>query len=212
MSIKLVLCDLDGTLVESDILDVLCQINGNDLKSKWLNEQFIAHGILEKSPLGKRIGLLKGISLAQIEDKIEEKNFLLNGSHEFFKFLKNNQILSVVHSGNIEPVLKYYQHILQFDYHVSTPIEFSDGKISKAILNSSEGVDLKEAGCKKIISELGILFDEIVSIGDSPSDLNVFRLAKYSIAFNPKGGIEKDSTYVVKGDLFDVMNIMKSLL
>lgn len=128
----------------------------------------------------------------------------------FSIFFIENHIMSVVHSGNIEPVLKFYQRILMFDYYIATPIELSGEKIRKAILNHQG--DHKESGCNNIINYLGILFDEIISIGDSPSDLNVFKLAKYSIALDPKGRIENKATYAVNGDLFDIIKIITEIL
>lgn len=209
MSIQLVLCDFDGTLVQKDILDELCKITGNYEQSRFLNEQFQEKGDTQESPLLERIKLLNGISLTQIEDRLFENNFLLDGSVQFFEFLKTNDILSVVHSGNIEPVLKYYQQILKFDYYVSTKVRFCDGKMK---LEEEINKDNKVIGCKNIIKKLNIPYDNIIAIGDSIADINVFKLAKYSVAINSKGGIDKYATYVINGDMYDVAKIVNNFI
>jgi len=112
---KLFLSDFDGTLVNKDILDVLCGINGKEEESKRLNEEFIA-GKREGLPtLKQRIDFLKGITTAQIKAKLDVKNYLIAGAIELFAYLKASGYITVLHSGNILPVLEYYQGLLDID-------------------------------------------------------------------------------------------------
>lgn len=209
MSIRLALCDFDGTLVQRDLLDELCKITGNYEQSKMLNKRFQENEDIQASPLIERIKLLNGVSLTQIENKLAKNNYLIKGAIEFFGFLKKNNIISVVHSGNIEPVIKYYQNILKFEYYVATPIYFIDGKIDvERKINSNN----KVIGCKNIIKKLNIPYNQIIAIGDSIADVNVFELARYSIAINSKGGLYKYATYMVDGDMFDVAEIIMKLV
>lgn len=209
MSIRLALCDFDGTLAYKDVLDELCKITGNYEQSKVLNKRFQENGDIQASPLVERIKLLNGVSLTQIENKLSENNFLIKGSIDFFEFLKKNNIVSVVHSGNIEPVIKYYQNILKFEYYVATPIHFTDGRID---VERKKISDNKVIGCKNIIKKLNIPYDQIVAIGDSIADVNVFELAKYSIAINSTGGLYKYATHIVDGDMYDVAEIIMKLV
>lgn len=208
MSIRLVLCDFDGTLVQRDLLDELCKITGNYEQSKMLNKIFQENENIQISPLIERIKLLNGVSFTQIETKLAENTYLIKGAIEFFEFLKKNSIISVVHSGNIEPVIKYYQNILKFEYYIATPIHFIDGKIDveKKIISNN-----KLIGCKNIIKKLNIPYNQIVAIGDSIADVGVFELARYSIAINSKGGLDKYATHIVDGNMFDVVDIIMKL-
>ena len=77
---KLFLSDFDGTLVNKDILDVLCGINGKEEESKFLNEEFIA-GKREGLPtLKQRIDFLKGVTSLQIKEKLDKNNYLVPGA------------------------------------------------------------------------------------------------------------------------------------
>lgn len=202
---KLFLSDFDGTLVTKDILDVLCGINGKEEESKRLNEEFIA-GKREGLPtLKQRIDFLNGITSMQIKKKLDTENYLVEGVKELFAFLKSNGYITVLHSGNILPVLEYYQQLLQIDYIVgNTPRRKGDAIIGIE-LEDFASRDFKVLGCKKIIEELGIDTNNIYAIGDSPADLAVFGLAGTRIAINAKGGIDKHAEIVLKNDLKELI-------
>lgn len=208
--IKLVLCDFDGTLVKNDILDELCRISGNYNKSRRLNQRFIEGNQYYNSPLKERINLLEGVTISQIEAFLSHNVFLVEGTGDFFRYLKKNNIYSVVHSGNIEPVLQHFQRQLHFDEYIATKIKISErGTIVKLDDNIT---CFKENSCKSIISKLNIDKDEIVAIGDSIADVKVFELAGYSIAINAKGSIEDYASYAVKGNMYNVLEVVESLM
>lgn len=212
MSVKIFLSDFDGTLVNKDILDVLCGINGKEEESKTLNEEFVA-GKREGLPtLKQRIDFLHGISRQQIKDKLDNNNYLLPGAVELFKFLKVNDIITVLHSGNIVPTLEYYQQLLGIDYIIGTSPRMDSDVISGIEITDFESRDFKVNGCKKVIEKLGIAFEEIVAIGDSPADAAVFEIAKTTIAINPKGNIAEKATYVIEDNLINAIDIVKKLI
>lgn len=202
---KLFLSDFDGTLVNKDILDVLCGINGKEEESKRLNEEFIA-GKREGLPtLKQRIDFLRGISSKQIKEKLDAENYLVNGAIELFTFLKANDYITVLHSGNILPVLEYYQQLLHIDYIVGNTPRRKDDVIIGIELEDFASRDFKVLGCQKIINELDIDVSNIYAIGDSPADLAVFGLASTRIAINSKGGIEQHAEIVLKNDLKELI-------
>ncbi len=85
---KIFLSDFDGTLVNKDILDIICGINGKELESKILNEEFIA-GKREGLPtLKQRIDFLKGVTKQQIADKLNQNDFLIDEALNLFDFQK----------------------------------------------------------------------------------------------------------------------------
>ncbi|MCL2037742.1 haloacid dehalogenase-like hydrolase [Candidatus Saccharibacteria bacterium] len=207
--IKLVLTDFDGTLVAEDILDIICGINGKEAESKKLNGDFIngkADGLVS---LKKRVDFLKGVSLGRINEKLNENKYLTNGAKELFEFLENNKIKTVLHSGNIIPVLDYYKNILDISYIVGNAPRMKGDAIEGIELEDFRSKNFKYDGCKEIIEKLGIIKSEILAIGDSPADSKVFKLAGTKVVINPKGGIEKEADYVVD-NLFDVVDIINS--
>lgn len=208
--IKLVLTDFDGTLVNKDILDVICGINGHEEESRELNEAFINGKLEGLISLKTRIDFLKGITLEQINDKLNENSYLINGAEKLFRFLKDNSIESVLHSGNILPVLYYYKLKLGITNIIGTKPRMNGNVINGIEMEDFNGKNFKYDECKELIDKSGINKNEILAIGDSPADSKVFELAGTKLVINPKGGIEKQADYIIK-DLFEVIDIIKKI-
>lgn len=108
LPIRAVLIDFDGTTVTHDMLDVLCDLNGKQAESSRLNQLFHRGEINGITGLIQRINLLQGISVKQIHEKIAQNMYLMPGAEAFFTYLKAGAITSILHSGNIIPVLDIY--------------------------------------------------------------------------------------------------------
>lgn len=206
--IKAVIVDFDGTLVEKDILDIVCGIVGKEDESKKINEEFHSGKRQGLHALVERINFLKGVTNQDIKKKLDENTYLSKGAKELFQFLSENKIMSILASGNILPVLEYYKNLLNISYIIGSAPKMIDDSIVEISASDFHGKDFKLNGVKKILLDLHIQDEETIAIGDSPADIQLFEFAGRSIAINPKGGIEKKVKYVVK-DLFEIVEIIK---
>src|SRR6266700_1568993 len=114
--IKAVLLDFDGTVVYKDILDVVCGIVGKEEESAKINKEFFAGKRTGLQPLIERINFLRGVYLPQIQKKLYENAYLMDGAKDLVYYLNKKNIVSILNSGNIIPVLQYYQRILGITY------------------------------------------------------------------------------------------------
>jgi phosphoserine phosphatase len=206
---KIFLSDFDGTIVSRDILDVLCGISGKEAESHALNEKFIAGGGTGLSTLKKRIDYLRGLTLRDIRAKLDENHYLYPGAHELFAFLRRNGIITVLHSGNIMPVLSYYQEILGVDYVIGTQPRMNNDMIVGIELSDFPAADFKLKGCKRIIDDHAGSAKNVIAMGDAPADLPIFRIAAVSIAVNPKAGIADVVDFVLDTDLRTAIPILE---
>jgi phosphoserine phosphatase len=210
MKTQLFLSDFDGTLVNRDILDVVCGIKGKEEESHKLNMEFI-QGKREGLPtLKQRIDFLKGVSLEEIYSILKKDPFLIEGAKELFTYLKSNGYITVLHSGNLVPVLSFYQDYLGIDYIIGTTPRMSGNIIQGVEIEDFLSRNFKVDGCQKIIDKYNVDKKDIIAIGDSPSDLGVFQLAGTTIAINAKGGIEKNATYSISEDLKEVITLLSN--
>lgn len=210
MRLKAVLADFDGTVVTKDILDVVCGIVGKEEESRKLNEDFLKRKISGRESLIARVNFLKGVTIAQINGLLSENDYLMKGAKELFDYLKSKKILTILYSGNIEPILKNYQKKLGITHIVGTQPKMSGGKILSISEEDFSGKNHKLVNIKKILDQHNINPDEVVTIGDSPADRVIFEFTAKSIAINPKEGIEKYADFVIKDDLSKAIDIIKS--
>ena len=211
MEIKAILIDFDGTIVNKDILDIVCGIVDKEEESKKINEELYVGKRKGLSPLIERINFLSGISTKQINKKLSENNYLIKGAKEFFDFLNSNGIISILTSGNLVPILKYYQKNLNISYIVGTKPKMNGNKIISISEDDFSGNNFKLIDSKAILDKLRIKSENVISIGDSPADKPLFKFAAKSITINPKNGIEKFADFQIKDDLSKAIEIIKNL-
>src|SRR5712692_1811580 len=165
--IKAILLDFDGTLVKADLLSVLAEIVGKKEQSDQINEDFFKGINPGLSGLIERINLLRGVSISQIEEKLKERDYLMLGAKELLEFLHENRIITIMASGSIMPVLKYYQKMLGIDYIVGSCPKVKDNIILGISEDDFPHYDYKLVESEKILKSLQISPQETIAIGDS---------------------------------------------
>ena len=210
--IKAALLDLDGTLVSADMSVVIAEIAGKQNEVRQNNLNFHTGVTKGLTGLVASINLFRGISLDQIDAKLNQQDYLMPGAHELLEFFRNNGIISILASGSILPVVEYYQKILNIDYVIGSRPRVRDGIIEGIAEEDYPHPDFKLFETKKILEALNIDQAETVAIGDSPGDKSRFEFAATSIAINPKGGIEAFAGHIITDDLNKAIPIVKRLL
>lgn len=133
---------------------------------------------------------------------------LTGGIQETVACLKSNGIASVIVSGGVDLAARMIAEEFGFDDYVADSVCcHPDGTLT------GEGemvVDLNDKGIKvrHFIEKYGATKERTVSIGNSYTDIPMFRNSGMSIAFNPTDDPTKEAaTYVVQSDnISDVLD------
>ena len=175
--IKLAVCDLDCTITREDTLDLLCRAAGEHAYelSRRINDDYINGRTDGRTALVRRFGLLEGMDTGLIA-KLLGGVAVTDGAEAFFAKCRQMGIHTIIESGNLDCVLRYYKELLGFD-------DFSCSHVPQA--NGALGSSL-DPGCRFVkkgehtleyMRENGISKEEVIAVGDSSSDAPLFRLA-----------------------------------
>ena len=126
---------------------------------------------------------------------------------ELFNYLNENGYITVLSSGNILPVLKYYQELLGITYIFgSTPI-MDGGKIDHISESDFNGNNFKYESCLEIVNKYSESDKKVYGIGDSAVDIQMLSLADVKFAIDPKGGLENHVDYVIS-DIKEIISYL----
>ena len=93
----------------------------------------------------------KGVSYKKINEKLSTETYLRKGTIELFDYLKKNNFIIILCSGNIVPVLKFYQELLNIDYIFGTNPKMNGELIKRIDISDFSSKDFKYDACLNII-------------------------------------------------------------
>ncbi len=181
---RLVTLDLDGTLTrEPSIWEYIHKRLG-----KWYGfaedyqTQFLAGKISYKEFCERDAQVWKGMKVGQLFEIVKAVPFH-SGVDELIYYLKQKRLkLSLVSSG-LSLLSDWVHQRYGFDYSVSNDLLHKDGILTGRV-KIQVHYDKKAEWVKKILKKFEVKPEEVIAIGDSRGDMDMFQMVGFSIAFN----------------------------
>ena len=205
---RLVLLDMDSTLIEQEVIDLLAEYSGKSQIISDITAKAMSGELDFKQALSARVELLAGLDESVI-DQVRQKVTLTKGAQQLITELHNlGHKVGVVSGGFIdviEPILKD----LEIDFYKANKLDIRDGKLTGKVVGKVIDGSEKLAVLREFASKEGINIQQTVAIGDGANDLEMIQAAGLGIAFNakPKVAQSADTTLNIK-DLSAVLLLM----
>ena len=205
---RIVMLDMDSTLIEQEVINLLGQSAGQSNEIAQITEKAMAGDLDFKSALTKRVALLKGLdqeSLHRVRDQIT----LTKGAKKLIEELHHQGHKVGVVSGGfievIEPILKS----LKIDFYRANRLKIEKGLLTGDIDGPIIDSHAKRIALEDFATQEGISLEQTVAIGDGANDLEMIKAAGLGIAFNakPKVAAAADTT-ISNQDLSTVLLLM----
>ena len=205
---RIVMLDMDSTLIEQEVINLLGQSAGKSNEIAQITEKAMAGDLDFKSALIKRVALLKGLdqeSLHRVRDQIT----LTKGAKKLIEELHHQGHKVGVVSGGfievIEPILKS----LKVDFYRANKLKIEKGVLTGDIDGPIIDSHAKRIALEDFATQEGISLEQTVAIGDGANDLEMIKAAGLGIAFNakPKVAAAADTT-ISNQDLSTVLLLM----
>ena len=150
----------------------------------------------------------KFLMVKEAKKKLDEENYLRKGTIELFKYLKANNFITVLSSGNIMPVLRYYKELLGIDYCFGSNPKMSGDVIDNIEVSDFSGKDFKYNSCLDVINKFNVEKDKVYGIGDSIHDVKMLSLAGHKFGIDPKGDFKECVDIVIEDDISNVIKYL----
>lgn len=212
---KLVAFDMDGTLIQGRLIEVLSTKYGLSSQVKSIQSDKSLLGYQKTSTIAK---LLKGIRVKDVIESINSIPFM-NNAKEIVEWFKNNGYITGIITDSYTVAAEVVAKKLELDFFAANELEVIDGiitgRISMPLGWEGEECQCKISICKryhlkKYSQEFDVQIKDTIAIGDTRGDICMINQAGLGIAFMPKDNdiIMHSKNIINKPDLSEIKNYM----
>jgi len=191
---RLVVMDMDSTLIQVEIIDELARFAGVGEQVSEITSKAMGGELSFNKALSERVALLEGLD-ESVLDKVYNDMPFTPGAKKFIKVLKKLGYKTVVISGGFNFFTKRLKKELGLDYTFANELEIQNGKLTGKVLGNIINAEGKAEILCKIASDEKIELDQVVAIGDGANDLLMLDKAGLGIAFNAKKVVREKARY-----------------
>ncbi len=184
-NMKLVVFDMDSTLIQAEVIVELAKLAGAGDKVNKITESAMRGEMDFKESFRKRVALLKGIRQDQLE-KICAGLPLTEGVSLVIRTLKQLGYKLGILSGGFTFVGDYLKDRLGFDYVYANELDIKDGKVTGRVVGDIVDGERKAFLLRQIASRENIALEQTIAVGDGANDLPMISIAGLGVAFNAK--------------------------
>ena len=205
---RIVMLDMDSTLIEQEVINLLGQAAGKSSEIEAITDKAMAGDLDFKTALIERVSLLKGLD-HNILSKVRDQITLTKGAKKLVDELhQHGHKVGVVSGGFIEviePILKS----LEIDFYRANKLRIKDGILTGEIDGPLIDSHAKRMALEEFADQEQVRLEQTVAIGDGANDLEMIKAAGLGIAFNakPKVAAAADTT-ISNQDLSTVLLLM----
>ena len=186
---KLVQLDVDSTLIQQEVIDLLADKAGVGAEVKSITESAMRGELDFAQSLTARVTLLKGLSeLALIE--VQADILLTPGAKTLIQRLHKLGHSVAVVSGGFINVIAPLLASLEIKHFKANTLEIVDGVLTGALLGPIIDRSAKADALREFAAIEEISMSQTVAIGDGANDLDMIAAAGLGIAFNAKPAVK----------------------
>ena len=203
--------DVDGTLIEEEVIDLLGKEAGCEAEISEITNQAMRGELDFETSLRERVALLKGLPISVL-DIVFKSIHLTQNAQEFISKLQKKGILVGLVSGGFTPIVERLAKSLGISYFSANQLEVRDGFLTGRLVGEIVTGQVKQDTLEKWKKELKLPKERTIAIGDGANDLLMLKSAGRGIAFCSKEIVKSEiACHVDTRDLLEVLPLIDFL-
>jgi phosphoserine phosphatase len=182
---RLVVLDVDSTLIQGEVIEMLAQRAGCVDDVRRITEQAMRGELDFAESLQARVALLAGLPADALAD-IRHDVLLTPGARTLVRTLQRLGYAVAVVSGGFTFVTDALAAELGLDFSLANELEVSDGRLTGRVVGTVVDRAEKAAALRRFAAAAGVPLTQTVAIGDGANDLDMLDAAGLGVAFNAK--------------------------
>ena len=212
---KLIAFDMDSTLINIECVDEIADAAGRKAEVAAITEAAMRGEISDyKESLRQRVALLKGVSVASMDEVYQQRLKLNPGAAELVHACKAAGLKTLLVSGGFTFFTDRIRDELGLDYTRSNVLEIRDGLLTGNMVDQPWGDICDGEEKRRMLVEtcgnLGINPLQAIAMGDGANDLPMMGVAGLSVAYHAKPQVRKQAMVAInQGGLDRLLELVK---
>lgn len=182
---RLVVMDMDSTLIQIEVIDELAKLAGVGDQVSQITERAMRGEMDFDESLKARVGLLKGLPETKMRE-LSNQIPLTPGAEVLIKTLKRLGYKIALISGGFSYFGDKLKEDLELDYVYTNVLEIKDGKVTGRTVGDTINAQRKADLLEHIAKLEKVSIESVIAIGDGANDVLMLKKAGLGIAFNAK--------------------------
>ena len=188
---KLLVCDMESTIVDNEFLDEIADYLGIGSKVADITARAMNGELNFEAALKERIKLTEGLTLLEAKNILKTRLKYNPGAREMVAKCKEAGLYCALVSGGFTMFTEAVKEELGFDEHRANTLVFTNEKltgVTEPILGKEAKLEYLEAQCAK----MGIDLSQSITMGDGANDLPMLHAAGLGIAYVAKPKVKTE--------------------
>ena len=216
---KLIAFDMDSTLINIECVDEIADAVGRKAEVATITEAAMRGEIADfKDSLRRRVALLKGVTLASMQEVYDKRLRLNPGAAELIAKCKAVGMKVLLVSGGFTFFTDRVRDLLAIDFTRSNVLEIKDGALTGRMMDQPwgdicDGVE-KRRMLLQTCAQMGIAPKQAIAVGDGANDLPMMAACSdvggLSVAYHAKPKVREQAMVAINsGGLDRLLEILK---
>ena len=203
---RLVVFDVDSTLVQGEVIEMLAARAGADAEAevRAVTEAAMRGELDFTESLRRRVAVLAGLP-ATVLDEVAAELVLMPGARTTIRTLKRLGFRCGVVSGGFTAVIGGLAEQLGMDFCAANELEIVDGVLTGRVLGEVVDRAGKATALRRFADDAGVPITQTVAVGDGANDIDMLSAAGLGIAFNAKPALREVADTAITHPYLDVV-------
>ena len=200
---KLIAFDMDSTLINIECIDEIADAAGRKAEVAAITEAAMRGEIADyKDSLRRRVALLKGVTVAHMEEVLNHRLQLNPGAENLVKACQIAGMKVLLVSGGFTFFTDHVRDRLNINWTRSNVLEVVHGELTGRMVDQAWGDICDGEEKRKMLLEtcaqMGIQPTQAIAMGDGANDLPMMGVAGLSVAYHAKPKVREQAMVAIE--------------
>lgn len=189
---KLLIADMDSTVIEQECLDELADVAGVGPQIAAITERAMRGELDFETALSERLSMLAGLSAAAIDMVLDNRLSLSSGAESAVRTMNKHGAVTALVSGGFDTFVDAIAARCGFSQTRSNRLEIdAAGNLTGRVIPPILGREAKAETLQSLCDEHAIATADALAVGDGANDLAMIGLAGLGVAYRAKPAVRQ---------------------